>query len=84
MWTNRRACAAPVLPVGGPRCVLPELQPGQKLMHCVEAWLRRERDERRAKAAAAAVAVCRSEEQLAPVVPSRTPLMPNKHLAFFR
>jgi CCR4-NOT complex subunit CAF16 len=61
--------------------------PGRKLLHVVEEWLRKERDERRAKAAkaAAAAASCGAEQQqLAPVVPSRTPLMPNKHLAFFR
>jgi CCR4-NOT complex subunit CAF16 len=61
--------------------------PGRKLLHVVEEWLRKERDERRAKAAkaAAAAASCGAEQQQqATVVPSRTPLMPNKHLAFFR
>uniref|UniRef100_A0A383WA31 ABC transporter domain-containing protein n=1 Tax=Tetradesmus obliquus TaxID=3088 RepID=A0A383WA31_TETOB len=72
---------------GGPRSILPEMGPGKKLLHVVEEWLRKERDARRAKtaAAAAAAASCGAEQQmLASVVPSRTPLMPNKHLAFFR
>jgi CCR4-NOT complex subunit CAF16 len=58
--------------------------PGKKLLHVVEEWLRKERDERRAKTAAAASCGAEQQQQLAPVVPSRTPLMPNKHLAFFR
>lgn len=68
--------------------MLPELGSGRKLLHVVEEWLRRERDGRRARSAAseacgrdaAAAGAC----DTASVVPSRTPLMPNKHLAFFR
>lgn len=74
------ACAA-----GGPRSILPALQPGQKLLHVVEGWLRQEREgrsQRQQQEAAAAGSVAGQSQT--PVVPSRTPLMPNKHLAFFR
>lgn len=70
---------------GGPRSILPELKPGQKLLHIVEEWLRRERDARRSKAAAGGGGTGgQLAETPASVVPSRTPMMPNKHLAFFR
>lgn len=75
-------CLVPAC-TGGPRSILPQLQLGQKLLHVVEEWLRQERDgrrERQATQTANALAV----EQPASVVPSRTPIMPNKHLAFFR
>lgn len=70
---------------GGPRSILPALQPGQKLLHVVEGWLRQEREGRsqRQQREAAAAGPAAGESQT-PVVPSRTPLMPNKHLAFFR
>jgi CCR4-NOT complex subunit CAF16 len=88
----------PVTPTlaGGPRSILPALQPGQKLLHIVEEWLRRERDARHSKQQQAATAASGSARQQPPqqqqpaqetaasVVPSRTPFMPNKHLAFFR
>lgn len=69
---------------GGPRSILPVMGPGKKLLHVVEDWLRKERDARRAKTAAAAASCGAEQQMLASVVPSRTPLMPNKHLAFFR
>lgn len=75
-------------PPGGPRSILPPLQPGQKLLHLVEGWLRQERDVRAQKqqqeAAARAASGQQQQQPLTSVVPSRTPLMPNKHLAFFR
>jgi CCR4-NOT complex subunit CAF16 len=71
---------------GGPRSILPALQPGQKLLHIVEGWLRQERDTRSQKQQqeAAARAAAGQQPGQTPVVPSRTPMMPNKHLAFFR
>jgi len=76
------ACLCP----GGPRSILPDLQPGEKLLHLVEGWLRKEREGRAQKQqqeAAARAAAGQQQPQTA-VMPSRTPLMPNKHLAFFR
>ena len=67
--------------------MLPALQPGQKLLHLVEGWLRQERDARAQQQQQEAAARAASGQQQQPgtsVVPSRTPLMPNKHLAFFR
>lgn len=71
---------------GGPRSILPALQPGQKLLHLVEGWLRQERDGRsqRQQQEAAARAASGQPQQQTSVMPSRTPMMPNKHLAFFR
>lgn len=71
---------------GGPRSILPPLQPGQKLLHVVEGWLRKERDTREQKQQeqAAARAASGQQQEQTPVVPTRTPMMPNKHLAFFR
>eukprot|EP00879_Flechtneria_rotunda_P021979 GHRR01023179.1.p1 GENE.GHRR01023179.1~~GHRR01023179.1.p1 ORF type:complete len:187 (+),score=75.51 GHRR01023179.1:1094-1654(+) len=66
---------------GGPRSLLPQLGKGQKLLHIIEEWLRKERHQRRKQQKEAAA----QPTTAAPVVPSRTPLMvPNKHLAFFR
>lgn len=74
-----------LLAAGGPRSILPALQPGQKLLHVVEGWLRQEREgrSRRQQQEAEAAGSVAGQSQT-PVVPSRTPLMPNKHLAFFR
>jgi energy-coupling factor transporter ATP-binding protein EcfA2 len=80
----RMQLSGPCVTAGGPRSILPQMGPGKKLLHVVEEWLRKERDARRAKTAAAAASCGAEQQQLAPVVPSRTPLMPNKHLAFFR
>lgn len=69
----------------GPRSLLPGLQPGHKLLHLVEDWLKKERDQRHAAAAAAAAeGGSNGAAVVAPVAPNRTPLMPSKHLAFFR
>ena len=57
---------------GGPASSIKELQSGTKLLHVVEAWLRAEKENRQEAA--------RKE---AP--PKRTaPLMPSKHMAFYR
>lgn len=71
---------------GGPASILPPLQPGQKLLHIVEGWLRQERDARvqKQQQEAAARAASGQQQPSTSVVPSRTPMMPNKHLAFFR
>jgi CCR4-NOT complex subunit CAF16 len=55
-------------------------------LHIVEGWLRLERDQRLQKQQqeAAARAASGQPQQQTSVVPSRTPMMPNKHLAFFR
>jgi len=75
--------APALLGAGGPRSLLPELnEPGKKLLHVVEAWLRKERDERQAAEAAAGAKP--ADSGAASVVPTRTPHMPSKHLAFFR
>lgn len=90
-WPGMHAITVPLCctlrRAGGPRSLLPELGGDRKLLHVVEGWLRRERDARRARQAAAG-GVSGGSGDVArgatPVVPSRTPLMPNKHLAFFR
>jgi CCR4-NOT complex subunit CAF16 len=61
--------------------MLTELQPGRKLLHLVEEWLRREKEQRQAAVAAGGSGTTSSETT---VVPNRTPIMPSKHLAFFR
>lgn len=73
---------------------LTSCQPGQgqnqshKMLHVVEGWLRAERDARRVKeekeAAAKGTGASGGTQADAPVQPTRTPLMPSKHLAFFR
>lgn len=70
---------------GGPKSCLPTLSANNKLLHVVEAWLRTERDKRHeamrvAKAARDAAGLGDSES----IQPLRTPMMPSKHLAFFR
>lgn len=60
------------------RSVLPELSTGVKLLTVVERWLRDELTRRRARMAA------NPTSMETPVQPSRTPMMPSKHLAFFR
>jgi CCR4-NOT complex subunit CAF16 len=79
-------CSCFIPSPGGPRSILPPLQRGQKLLHIVEGWLRQERDQRLQKQQQEATARAASgqPQQQASVVPSRTPMMPNKHLAFFR
>ena len=56
--------------------------PPRKLLHVVEAWLRVEKDGRQALARVGCSAA--AARDTTSVQPSRTPLMPNKHLAFFR
>ncbi|EFN51694.1 hypothetical protein CHLNCDRAFT_139944 [Chlorella variabilis] len=64
---------------GGPVSGIPELHTGSKLLHVVEGWLRQEKAERRRRQAAA------GEQAAAPVAPRIShPLMPSKHMAFFR
>lgn len=58
---------------------VPDLSGGAHLLPLVEAWLRAERQRRRQRQQAVAAA----EVAAAPPKP-RTPLMPSKHLAFFR
>lgn len=67
---------------GGPVSGIPELQSGKKLLHVVEAWLRQEKAQRRARQKEAA-ATAAAGQVTAP--PKRTtPFMPSKHMAFFR
>ena len=65
----------------GPRSMLSGLQPGKKLLHLVEEWLRQEKDQRQEAAAAAGG---QPDSSQTAVAPNRTPIMPSKHLAFFR
>lgn len=64
-------------PAGGAVGGIPELQTGGKLLHVVEGWLREEKEARLRR---------RAEEAAAPPPPPkpRAPLMPSKHMAFFR
>lgn len=64
---------------GGPVSDIPELQAGTKLLRVVEGWLREEKEQRRQ----------RQKEQGAAAgggaaAPAAHPLMPSKHMAFFR
>jgi hypothetical protein len=52
------------------------------MLHVVEEWLRRERQERQLQQAATKATVV--TEQDATIRPNRTPNMPLKHLMFFR
>lgn len=52
----------------------------RKVLHVVEDWLRAEKVAREAREEAAGVSV----QMDAPIKPQRTPIMPSKHLAFFR
>lgn len=63
---------------GGPVVAIPELQQGSKLLHVVERWLRVEKQERLRRAREQPTA-----EQAAAPKPKH-PLMPSKHMAFFR
>jgi CCR4-NOT complex subunit CAF16 len=78
---GRPACQAAQLarfaPAGGAVGGIPELQTGGKLLHVVEGWLREEKEARLRR---------RAEEAAAPPPPPkpRAPLMPSKHMAFFR
>ncbi len=56
---------------------------GTKMLHVVEGWLGGELQARRAKAAKRELEHGPASLE-ASVVPNRTPLMPSKHLAFFR
>jgi CCR4-NOT complex subunit CAF16 len=58
---------------------LTELGQGKKLLHVVEGWLRSEKEVRLAEAAKQP-----AKSLEAAVKPNRTPMMPSKHLAFFR
>lgn len=51
---------------------------GRKLLHVVEAWLREEKRKRREAAASGAAAQQAAQQR------RREPLMPSKHMAFFR
>jgi hypothetical protein len=69
---------------GGPVDSIPELVVAKQkgggswsLLKVVETWLREELEARRGKKKAVS-----TEEE--PVRPSRTPIMSNKHLAYFR
>jgi len=77
-------CRWPCAPcgAGGPRSTLPELARSKKMLHVVEEWLRRERQERQLQQAATKATVV--TEQEATIRPNRTPDMPLKHLMFFR
>lgn len=48
-----------------------------QLLHVVEGWLREEKRKRREAAAAAGAQQAQQQKR-------RTPLMPSKHMAFFR
>ncbi len=64
---------------GGPVESIPEMQAaaaGKKLLHIVEGWLREEKRKRREAAAAAGPQQAQQQR--------RSPLMPSKHMAFFR
>lgn len=64
--------------------MLPELHSGRKLLHVVEGWLRKEKEQRQAREREQR-AKQPSGEAPAAVAPTRTPFdMPSKHLAFFR
>lgn len=65
---------------GGVVEAIPEMQAaasGKKLLHVVEGWLREEKRKRREAAAAAGAQQAQQQKR-------RTPLMPSKHMAFFR
>ena len=61
---------------GGRTPEIPELHQGKKMLRVVEAWLRQEREARRARAKEAAAAP--------PAPVRRDPFMSSKHMAFFR
>lgn len=58
---------------------IPELQTGTKLLRVVEAWLRQEKEQRRVRQKEQGAAGCG-----AAAAPAAHPLMPSKHMAFFR
>ena len=66
--------------IGGPISGVPELHEGKKLLRIVEAWLRDERDRQRAEENANPQA----KLDRAGAVSRVTPIMPSKHMAFFR
>lgn len=72
---------------GGPAESIGELakaqSSGEKLLHVVEVWLQGELEARRA-ANKVKEALMGPVSHDATIVPNRTPLMPSKHLAFFR
>ena len=72
---------------GGPTQLIPEVAKaqasGEKLLHVVESWLQGELEARRA-AASLKEALQGPAGHDATIMPTRTPLMPSKHLAFFR
>ena len=61
---------------------MPELRAGGKLLCVVEAWLRSERERRRA--AEAADPGAKALRPGAPLPRSSAPAMPTKHMMFFR
>ena len=67
---------------GGPVGDVPELRAGGKLLCVVEAWLRSERERRRA--AEAADPLAKALRPGAPLPRSSAPAMPMKHMMFFR
>ncbi|KAK9826750.1 hypothetical protein WJX81_004901 [Elliptochloris bilobata] len=70
------------LVLGGPVGDVPELRAGGKLLGVVEAWLRSERERRRA--AEVADPNARTRRPGAPLPRSSAPAMPTKHMMFFR
>ena len=62
---------------------VPELQGGAKLLRVVERWLRGEREGFRA-AEAADAAAARSGRAGAPLPKRAGPLMPTKHMMFYK
>lgn len=63
---------------GGPVASVPELHQGKKLLRVVEAWLRSEKESRRKREAAG------GGDEKAMARKRTTPLMPSKHMAFYR
>lgn len=65
---------------GGPVAEVGELGHGKKLLHVVEAWLREERDTQRLEALQDPAA----KQRRPGAVAASKPVMPSKHMAFFR
>lgn len=67
---------------GAPVSEVAELQQGKKLLRVVENWLRAELEASRAREAADVAA--KAARPGAPLPKSAGPLMPSKHMMFFR
>lgn len=67
---------------GAPAAEVPELQQGKKLLKVVEGWLRAERAA--AKELEAADPSAQQRRPGAPLPQSSGPLMPTKHMMFFK